>query len=532
MFGGTFGGQKVNLDALIPREDFESNTGSSGGSTRDRISLSDLEAHAFFQASLRKPDFQRETTHWGPSSVVDLVRAFLEGHLIPAVILWQSGDHVFVIDGAHRLSALISWIRDDYGDGTASISKYGTGLTEDQRKIANRVRHEVKKSLGPYAEYKGLVGQELADPVKAKWLQQMGAGAIEVQWVTAADSKAAEESFFKINQAAQPIDPTERRILQTRRSPDAIAARCIARGAKGHKYWANFPEDTRTEIENIGEEVYRTLYEPPHNAPVTTSDVPIAGKGYNALPFVFELVNVANGIALPTSPSAKKIRDALPDDLDGTSTLEFLKKVRQKLRLVSTNYTGSLGLHPLVYCYSSTGSFQPNAFLATIEFAAKLDAQDKKSEFTDIRKRFEEYLIQNRTFVSLTMSRLGAGARSLSRLVDLYWAIAMEMWSGVDDAEILSRLSNMKDFAHLKQLEVPPPESDMVPSKRGASPSAKSAAFIRQAMGTPTRCGICDAPVHANSVTFDHIERLQDGGDNQPENLQATHPFCNSGYKG
>lgn len=80
-------GQKVNLDALIPREDFESGTGAAGGSDRDRISLSDLEASAFFAGTLRKPDFQRETTHWGPPAVVDLVRAFLEGHLIPAVIL-------------------------------------------------------------------------------------------------------------------------------------------------------------------------------------------------------------------------------------------------------------------------------------------------------------------------------------------------------------------------------------------------------------------------------------------------------------
>ncbi len=524
-------GQKVNLDALIPREDFESDTGSRGGSDRDRISLSDLEASAFFAGTLRKPDFQRETTHWGPAAVVELIRAFLEGHLIPAVILWQSGDYTFVIDGAHRISALIAWIRDDYGDGTASASRFGSGLTDEQRKIAKRVRAEVRKEIGAYAEYKGLIGQEVLDPTKAKWLRRMGAGAVEVQWVTATDSKAAEASFFKINQAAQPIDPTERRILQTRRSPDAIAARCAARGARGHKYWSNFDTCIRAEIEELGEQIYRTLYDPPLNTPVTTSDVPIAGKGYNVLPFVFELVNVANGIQLPTSPSAKKIPAALPEDLDGTQTVEFLKRVQAKLRLMSTNHPGSLGLHPLVYCYSSTGNFQPNAFLATMEFASKLDQKRKKKEFTSIRKRYEEYLAQNRTFVSLTMSRLGAGARSLTRIVDLYWAIAEEMWSGKSDKDILPALASKNEFAHLRQLDIPPPEAENTPSKRGASSSAKSASFIRLAMETPRCCGICGSAVHSNSMTFDHQNRVREGGDNRPDNLQPAHPFCNSGYK-
>ncbi|WP_424975564.1 GmrSD restriction endonuclease domain-containing protein [Dinoroseobacter sp. S124A] len=524
-------GQKVNLDALVPREDFESDTGSSGGSDRDRISLSDLEASAFFAGTLRKPDFQRETTHWGPDAVVDLIKAFLEGHLIPAVILWQSGDHVFVIDGAHRLSALISWIRDDYGDGTASISKYGSGLTEEQRKIADRVRKKVRKDIGPYAEFKGLIGQEVSDAKKARWLRRMGSGAVEVQWVTAADSKAAEASFFKINQAAQPIDPTERRILQTRKAPDAISARCIARGAKGHKYWAGFAPEVQREIEQLGEELFKVLYEPPHNAPITTSDVPIAGKGYNALPFVFELVNVSNGIPLPTSASAKKIPDALPEDVDGQKTVEFLKRVQSKLRLVSTNHSGSLGLHPLVYCYSATGNFQPNAFLATVEFAAKIDERGKKNDFTKIRNRFEAYLARNRTYVSLTMSRLGAGGRSLSRVVDLYWSIAEAMWGEKDDDDIIGWLSQQKDFAHLKQLEVPPPGAELPPSKSSPSSSAKSAAFIRLVMESPRRCAICDAAVHSNSVTFDHITRAREGGDSRTGNLQPTHPFCNSGYK-
>ena len=56
----------VNLDALIPRADFEAGEIHSGGNPRQNISLSDLASNGFFQNNLRKPDFQRETTHWSP----------------------------------------------------------------------------------------------------------------------------------------------------------------------------------------------------------------------------------------------------------------------------------------------------------------------------------------------------------------------------------------------------------------------------------------------------------------------------------
>ena len=81
----------VNLDALIRREDFSSNDTNAGGRTRNTVSLPDFEENGFFQHSLRKPDFQRETTHWTPDAVYELVRAYLDGDLIPAVILLGAG---------------------------------------------------------------------------------------------------------------------------------------------------------------------------------------------------------------------------------------------------------------------------------------------------------------------------------------------------------------------------------------------------------------------------------------------------------
>lgn len=61
---------KVNLDALIAREDFEVISDGDEAPVKQSIDIKDLEPSAFFYGALRKPDFQRETGEWDPNRVV------------------------------------------------------------------------------------------------------------------------------------------------------------------------------------------------------------------------------------------------------------------------------------------------------------------------------------------------------------------------------------------------------------------------------------------------------------------------------
>lgn len=77
---------KVSLDALIPREDFEVQDEQRRSTTKNTLSITDLELDSFFFSALRKPDFQRETNEWDSQKICNFIESFLEGDLIPAII--------------------------------------------------------------------------------------------------------------------------------------------------------------------------------------------------------------------------------------------------------------------------------------------------------------------------------------------------------------------------------------------------------------------------------------------------------------
>ena len=122
LWGNVMSDSYVNLDGLIPRDDFEAKPDQVAAvSATQTQTITELEKGKFFYSVLKKPDFQRETANWEPDTVAELIKSFVNDDLVPAIILWRSpSNDVFVIDGSHRLSSLIAWVQDDYGDGPIS----------------------------------------------------------------------------------------------------------------------------------------------------------------------------------------------------------------------------------------------------------------------------------------------------------------------------------------------------------------------------------------------------------------------------
>lgn len=520
----------VNLDALIPREDFAV-LPSRDWKKSDTLRITDLGPKDFFYSALRKPDFQRETANWSPGKIQDFVKTFLEGDLIPAIIFWNAGETVFVIDGAHRLSALIAWVHDDYGDGAKSREFFQNYIPVEQSRAADRTRKLIKETIGTYIEHLAAVEHpERSRPELVDRAKRLGSLALQLQWVPAGDAKKAEASFFKINQEATQIDPTELRILRGRTSPNALAARVIVRNATGHKYWSAFPNQTQSDMENLGKEIYSTLFHPPLDTPIKTLDLPVAGRGYSGqtLPLIFDLVNLANDLPVIDAPKRQKSSDAPIIDEDGSKTSAYLIQTRALVRRISGTHPSSLGMHPAIYFYSSTGRYQPTAFLAGASFVNDLVKNNELVAFTKVRKDFEEFLLLHKDFVNQIQTKIGSGRRGLDWIKEVYEAIFAALKAGKKSKQVLKALQSEEKFAFLLTRRV---EESAEQSGKDFNRNTKSAAFIRDALDSALRCAICGAFLHRNSMHIDHIVRKQDGGEGKVDNAQLSHPYCDSTVK-
>jgi len=522
----------VNLDALIQRDDFRvKSTSGADYSRRDKIAITDIEPKAFMYLALRKPDFQRETANWSPQKIQDFVKTFLDGDLVPAIILWAAGESVFVIDGSHRLSALIAWVQDDYGDGETSRRFSKNDIPKEQIRAAQKTRQLIDETIGSYKDH--VLASEHPDRAKPEVLQRvkrLGSLSLDLQWIRNTDSEKAENSFFKINQAATPIDPTELRIIRARKAGNAIASRVINRNSTGHEYWAEFSDEKKKEIEEIGRELYKLLFHPPIETPIKTLDLPVAGRGYSSptLPLIFEMVNLSNNVAAvdATKKSKKAQEDRPKPDEDGSDTVEFLHNTRKVVNRITGLHPSSLGLHPAVYFYSATGRHQPTAFLAVIDLIQEFEKTNAFLAFTKTRERFEQFILDNKSFSNQVTVKIGSGAKGYLRLKNLYLRVFEELKANKTADKIVDSLRADKDFSFLT-----PDETFVAGSKSQFSKETKSATFLRDAIGGAPRCKICNCALHYNSIQVDHIVRKKDGGLGVLDNAQLAHPFCNSTVK-
>ncbi len=515
----------VNLDAMIKREDFATVSASSGATfdTVGTISIRDFTPGGMIGPSLRKPDFQRETNHWSPEQVVSLLDCFVNGDLIPSVILWQSPTYVFVIDGGHRLSALRAWVEDDYGDGPVSQSYFGFQVSEEQRKVANRTRELVAKKVGTWQHYLARSSLEELDHQERIRLTTIVTRGLPIQWVKG-DADRAEQSFFRINTKGTALDDVEELLLRTRQKPVSIASRAVIRAGKGHKYWSKFPGQIATQIETSAKNVHAALFEPEIQRPVKTLDLPLAGpKGVRtALEVLIELIL----ISIRNQNGEPKKVDDLVDDTDGQETLKVLSKTYRLVRRVTGNDQGSLGLHPAVYFYGPTGRHSSPMFMGTLSLIAKKLANNDDSffmKFTRVRASLESLLISHKDLIATILQRLVSTRR-------------IEQYSILLDKIILALIENQPvtddDLVHFAGLEGRVITAKELSTGKTISDDVKSGVFIQSALSTSLKCPICSGYLDPDkSLSYDHVTRVRDGGLGTSSNVQLTHPYCNQSVK-
>lgn len=505
---------KVNLDALIPREDFATGGVQGSQSLGDKLKIGELvKGQGFFYSSLRKPDFQRETSDWDRDKIAFFIKSFLDGDLIPSIILWQAGQFTFVIDGAHRLSALIAWANDDYGDGFISQAFFAHDVDAEQKRVAELTKKFVNEKVGSYRQYMDAIrSPEQANPTVLATANRLGFISVQLQWVTGGADKA-EISFFTINGKATPISDTEISLLRARKKPEAMASRAILRSGTGHKYWKDFDDATRTSIETLAKETNQWLFSPAIKTPVKTLDLPLAGKGYsaNSLALIFDLVRLSSPISHD-------------EDRDGKETIKCLNSTLKVIRRITTTHASSLGLHPAVYFYSDKGRYQPTALMAWVEMLKEMEAKSLFGSFIDSREAFERALLALKQVTNQVTVKYGSSLKGYKQLKDVYLKI-FDLVRDKSSLEVLFR-ELKKTYPYLN-LDTASEVKRSVDFDR----DSKSEVFLSAALESAPRCKICRGYIHLNSMTIDHVVRKQDGGKASLDNGQLAHPYCNTTYK-
>lgn len=486
------------------------------------IKSTDLRQGALFFSIMRKPDFQRETNEWDDERVISLIESFVDGDLIPAIILWRNtGTYGFVLDGAHRLSALAAWINDDYGDGSISQGFHGPQISDSQIEAAKRLRLNLAKRIGTYRDFE-LAAQrldQLKDQKIRKRVLNLATMALQVQWVTG-DAEKAEHSFLKINQSAVPINEAELKLLESRRRPHAIAARAIIRSGKGHKYWSKFSEERRAIIEELADSINEVFFEPELKTPIRTLDLPIGGKAKSArsLAMVLEFVNIVSRI---------KPDDKIPDDVDGEATIKCLEECKRVIQRINSNDPSSLGLHPAIYFYSRDGQHKTTSLYAITSLTLDFDKKQLADDFIKVRASFEQLLKDHDYIIQQILRHYRSGTRAYEHIKKFYLQVIAKLLEGKSHDKLLDEIIQSPEYNYLvKQAELREGEAG-----KDFTKNTKSAAYIRDALDRALQCQICHGLIHVNATHVDHAKRKSEGGTNSVTNAQLAHPYCNTTYK-
>ncbi len=517
-------GNLVNLDAMIVREDFASDEASETSFENvSSIAIRDFMPGALIGPNLRKPDFQRETNHWTPEQVVSLLECFINGDLIPSVILWKSPTFLFVIDGGHRLSVLRAWVEDDYGDGPLSQQFFGFEVSQEQKNVAKKARLLVESRVGSFQHFQARMQQTDLPPEERKRATALVSRALPIQWVTGNADKA-ESSFFRINTEGTPLDEIEELLLRSRRRPIAISARAVIRAGKGHRYWSSLSRESAAHIEKSAKELHQVLFEPELQSPIKTLDLPLGGsKGIRtALQVLIDFMLIANR---NQSGNPKRVEDQ-DEDNDGVSTVESLKRSLRLAKRITGNDSGSLGLHPAVYFYGPTGRHSGPMFMGTVALVGRRLANNDSSffeKFTRIRHRLEEALVTHKDLIATILQKHSSNRRNsayetlLSKLIDhlLDGESPTEEW--------LIQVSELKGTLV---------SGSAISGGTRFSDDTKSQVFIKTALQGAPRCVICNGYLDPEkSLSYDHINRVRDGGTGDTDNCQLVHPYCNQSDK-
>ncbi|EIO5737334.1 DUF262 domain-containing protein [Listeria monocytogenes] len=367
---------KCQLEHLIPRVEIDEETESASVAQVDRRSsftLTDLEKGQFFYQQLKKPYFQRDTNEWSVDRVEKLIDTFLEDGLIPAIILWETNEgDTLIIDGAHRVSSLIAWVNDDYGDVNVSSSNNHHALSE-----------YFNERIGNYNTIK------TSQDEKFKKIKQIIAKkSIPLQWV-AGDYDKVKESFIRINEQGVTLSNDEKELIQKDKLPTSKLARAILSHGTG--------QNSKYKTEN-NFKIFELFFLP------TLIKENLVYPMLGAIDEDFVISKVYNVLKIIDEDQSESVSDL------ETIILEF-SNFSQNILQISNK----------VYFYGANQHYKTSSLFGFTLFTKELMLDKMLLEkYLKFRKLFEEFLVENERFVQAISRKRRQSSKAYIDISDYY----------------------------------------------------------------------------------------------------------------
>jgi Protein of unknown function DUF262 len=456
---------RVHLDHLIKRQslrytsslkDEEADARGFPLGQEDRgLRYSDIANDRWF-SFLRKPDFQRETNAWLPQDCVDFLDSVVNGRIIPSIILWQNKENglIYILDGAHRLSVIRAWMKDDWGDRAGTY--YERRDRELVKRIADTVRTLANMKIGAFTEYErafnqfvviGEQGGVQKNEMSAKHFSQalfyssamVKHHTLAIQWEHG-DYESAEQSFLRINRKGQALDPWEATLIEYRHSSYARCIMCIANGGESGHYWPvpassdELDDELNSLVSSFSEKakyIYQCLFVPPFRLPIETLSVPlmVAPAYFQKHKYLLEIVPLLAERRIAINEQQQI--EIMERDSKGSPTSiirnaeALLSSMRAGLEhLISpTHSSTSLAIVPLFYWYNQKAQYVRGLFYGFVYWlisGSEEDIRNRKLVLSACREPFEYLLFNYKVEISTLQERGGAGLKGTPKIAGFF----------------------------------------------------------------------------------------------------------------
>jgi hypothetical protein len=483
--------------------------------------------------------------------------------------MWLGPDgSQYVLDGGHRISVLIAWIKDDWGDKLPSEAYKDKILEGVSKAAAQRVRELLKESgIGFFADYdaadaryeelerqlghKPGFGEMDADSLRYAEMVRRWEGVnigFPILWVRG-DYAKAEESFLKINKTGRQLSDWETKLVENRTSSFARTVMSIAQLHDAEHCWPMHDDDVKNDPDfqqkaaTILERVrglHELLFTPDYETPIRRAEQPLLATPYTKpemkpayLAELLTIVEGKKGQKPETEALIKRDKHGSARDIINGG----LKLVNNAMDVLSNIYGGSprsLMLMPLVYFYNEQGIYVRSLLYGMLYWlnhgSENRDILDRKRLFAAHRGTFETVLLQHKnTIISRIARRIGSGSEvtyPTARYFDGLLRIIIEHKDAIDSPAFQAAHETL-----IETLGVPAKRETIeeVTSARLYKGRKRDEVNVKDVFNAFQLCEICGGRYLPGLFTqVDHKKRYADGGKTTLENARNTHPFCNN----